>query len=115
MLIKGRSRQADWRRELKRDPNPRLKRFDGYISKSAADMLVAVQDSMNMTKRDALEYCVECVFVHQTLRGKIRQSLLSEICWARAAEAERVWQRKHGTEGEAAPAKEEVECDADGA
>jgi len=95
MPIKKRSRQADWRRRLKNDPNgPQVTRLDGYISTSNADMLRTVQDSLNSSKRGALEFTIELALVVQTLRGKVSERRLSDLCWARAAQADRTKERK---------------------
>jgi len=95
MPTKKCSRQSDWRRRMKDDPNgPQVTRLDGYISTSNADMLRTVQDSLNSSKRGALEFAIELALVVQTLRGKVAERRLSDLCWARAAQADRTKERK---------------------
>lgn len=80
---------------MKNDPNgPQLKRLDGYISKSSAEMLTTVQDSMNLTKRQTLEFAIQLVLLLQTLRGKVAEDRLANHCWAAAERAKRTEKRK---------------------
>lgn len=95
MPIEKRSRQSDWRHRMKNDPNgPQLKRLDGYISKSSAEMLITVQDSLNVTKRQALEFAIQMALLLQALRGKIADDRLADHCWAAAGQARRTEKRK---------------------
>lgn len=101
MPTKKCSRQSDWRRRMKNDPNgPQLKRLDGYISKSSADMLVTVQDSLNFTKRQTLEFAIQMTLLLQTLRGKITDDRLADHCWAAAEQARRTRKRMKGSKAE---------------
>ena len=88
MPISTLSRQSDWRHRMKNDPNgPQLRRLDGYISKGTAEMLTTVQDSMNFTKRQTIEFAIQLVLLLQALRGKISDERLAELCFAAAAAA----------------------------
>lgn len=86
MPISTLSRQSDWRHRMKNDPNgPQLRRLDGYISKGTAEMLTTVQDSMNFTKRQTIEFAIQLVLLLQALRGKISDERLAELCFAATA------------------------------
>lgn len=86
MPISTLSRQTDWRHRMKNDPNgPQLKRLDGYISTSTAEMLTTVQDSMNFTKRQTIEFAIQLVLLLQALRGKISDERLADLCFAATA------------------------------
>lgn len=86
MPISTPSRQSDWRHRMKNDPNgPQLKRLDGYISRGTAEMLTTVQDSMNFTKRQTIEFAIQLVLLLQALRGKISDERLADLCFAATA------------------------------
>jgi hypothetical protein len=86
MPISTLSRQSDWRHRMKNDPNgPQLRRLDGYISKGTAEMLTTVQDSMNFTKRQTIEFAIQLVLLLQALRGKISDERLADLCFAATA------------------------------
>lgn len=100
MPANNRSRQSQRLDRLMRDPNgPRMKRIDALVSNNTWEMFVSLRDSANFTQREALEFALQLAVVLQTLRGRIAEERLTDLCFAAMAESKRA--RKNGKDPEA--------------
>ena len=100
MSTNNRSRQSQRLDRLMRDPNgPQMKRIDALVSNNTWEMFISLRDSANFTQREALEFALQLAVVLQTLRGRIAEERLTDLCFAAMAELKRA--RNGGNDPEA--------------